>query len=630
MNGLRQMAASGAFYLLLAYTMVMTVPSSFQATYPSPDAAWGYDLNYFLHSRFQFGQDLSFTYGPLGFLNNPLHIGNDIQIAVAVHAVFWLALGAQLIPIWRSGKKAAALTFCLALVLGHRLYYDYWDYDLLALGIITVFKLIRTSPTYLDIALLPCLMAVSFLLKFTAFSTICLMVFVYAMHLVFERRFVRWIMVWLGVCLISCPVAYLVYNPSIVHLFEYAKAASQIASGFTTAMSTQSSVRDDRLAVFLCLILALNTAIGLWQRRLLWSESLLIVLVTWVVFRHGFVRGDFWHTAMFFDFSVVIFACLFMGTRAYERIWPQVILTASFCLFSFVAISGSAERYPAIGSVNWWPPQCFSEMKRLWHWGELVQSLDHDADPVFAALPGMAFRPLIEGKRVLVFPYSTPYVAKINFEMFPIYALQDYAAYTAYLDKRGAQNLLTANPPVEQVLMEWGDIDGRNQMLDTPAMSLALLSAFTFQSDAPKALLLKHRELSLPIHLDVISRETYQADGWVNVPERDELVAMSIRLKQNWKGQLVTALYDQAAIYMELQTQAGGVVRYRVPPQTLRNPGLINYVPNSLDELEKLFGAEPLHGKIARIRLTGPGLRRVASDGYLFFAVNNAGLKVLN
>ena len=567
------------FYFLVAYTLFLLVPVNYQATLPFLDSSWGYALNYFLNSRFHFGPDVIFTYGPLGFLNNPQHVGNDIAVALSIRFLFWVALGTQLLSIWKGGRRVAATAFCVSLILGHRLYYDYWDYSLQALTLLTVIKLFRTAPSYLDLCLLPGLMAVTFLLKFTAFSMAACMVGAYALDLLFRNRTSRSprLVIWVGICFLSGPLSYLIYNRSLTDLVEYIKGSFQISTGFATAMALDTFPTNHILVVILCVLLAVQIALGLEEQQIFWAEALLIVLVTWTVFRHGFVRGGYGdHSALFFGFSILLFACLFMGFDgrahreiAFRRRVVESSVYVSFLIFNLVALSGFAERYPVLVASNWWPEQNLNDLEGLVHWDQTAHNLDHAGDEFFSRLPGMSLRSAIEGKRVMVFPYSTPYVAKVKFEMFPIYALQAYAAFTEYLDRKGAQNLISAQPPVDEVIVEWAAIDERNPILDTPAMYTAFLSNYIPEKRVPEALLLKRRVNPLPIRFTVIDHQPFKPDEWIRIPFRDRLVAMCIHLKQTLLGSLFTNLYCQKPVYMELRTQSGTVLRFRVPPQVL-------------------------------------------------------------
>jgi hypothetical protein len=616
----QSLTRNALFYIFLAYTLLMVAPVSFQGTMPYLDAAWAYGLNYFLHSPYRFGPDLIFTYGPLGFLDNPQYVSNDIPVAVSVHLVFLLALGWQLARLWRSGRQSPALAFCLALILGHRLYNDYWDYNLLALSLISVARLLRSPAGKLDLVLLPVLAGITFLLKFTTFSILVLMLAVYALHLVLERSLSGRQAFWLGGCLLSGPAAYLIYDRSPSHLGQYVRGAFEIAAGFATALSTQPEAKYLLLAALAILLLLASALPGLRQRRLLFSEFLLLLLVTWTVFRHGFVRGDSWHVIIFFAFFPMIFACLFLSLSPGKLFLPGLSLAAVTAIA--LTLSG---HYPVFVAANWWPRQAFTDIRLLSQPANLVYSLEHGSDAAFDALPGMPFRQSIEGKRVLVFPNSIPYVAKLDFDMFPVYALQGYQAYTAYLDNKGAQNLASAAPPVDKVLFEW-DIDGRNPVLNSPALTRTILSRFQLETALPDALLLAQRATPLPLPLSAIGHQPFQPDGWVAIPHRNQLVAMSIQLKQNLIGTLITNLYAQDAIYLELATRSGTVQRFRVPPQTLSTPGIINYVPNSPADFAKLWNPAPLPDQIIKIRLTGPGLRWTDSNGYQFYQIENASI----
>ena len=623
-------SANVLFYILLTYTLLLVWPIPYQATFPDPEAAWGYALNYFLHSRYVFGPDLVFTYGPLGFLNNPQHVAHDIEVALLVHLFFWIALAMQLSAIWHQARHTAAVVFCLALISGHNLYNDYWDYSLLALSIITLFKLFRGSPSLVDYFLLPLLLGISFLLKVTAFTMVALMFGLYAIHSARQGSMSRRQIAWLSACVLSIPAAYLLYSFSLPNMITYVKGSVQIATGFSTSMSIDPPKKELGLAMIVAGLVLLNSLIGLWTRRSQWGESFLILFILWTVFRHGFVRGDTAHMAVYFCFCPLLFACLFFGWN--ENFWsrqkvgrmPEWVLALSWLILIALCIPGINSRYPVFSSANFSPMRAFNDLKTFSDRANLFYGLDHMGDPSFAHQPGIAFRDQIEGKRVMIFPNSTPYVAKLNFEMFPIYGLQEYSNHTSYLDRRNAQGLYNASPPVDKVMMNWYSIDGRNPLLDTPSSVLALFSKFQFESRAPEALLLTRRSAKLDLHLLPLDHQPFKPDEWVQVPQRGELVAMSIDLKQSLAGKLRTVLFDQDAVYLGLETRSGEKLQYRVPPLPLRNPGIISFVPRSLNEIEQLWKQRGAKNDVIKLRLFGPGLRWAVSKGYDFFAVQGS------
>jgi hypothetical protein len=382
------------------------------------------------------------------------------------------------------------------------------------------------------------------------------------------------------------------------------------------------------LAGIAVLLITLKIAFGLWQRCLFWTEAMMAIVVLWSTFRQGFVRGDASHVALFFGYSILTAAFCLAG----YTFWPVRPMGAIAALFfvavSITCLSGMSKRYPVLTGSNWLFKQSLADIGLLMHRQTLMTSLDHSFDGAFASLPGMAFRSSIEGNRVLVFPHGTPYVAKINFEMFPNYTVQDYASNTPYLDKKAAHNLLFADPPVDKVLFEWLSIDDRNLIVDTPAITMAFLSGFIPEAMNSGALLLHRRQNALNLQSLEIGHEMFRPEEWVEVPYREQLVTMSIALSETIPGKIVTGLYRQEPVYIDLEPVEGPVRRYRVPPRNLSTPGTINYVPQSLEEFEKLWASELLRGRIRKVRLSGPGLRWSTSSGYYFYELQNAGVRL--
>src|SRR5579862_4921286 len=73
---------------VLLYAMVCTFPGGYHPLQFGLDGSWMYGLNYLAGSKYVYGRDVTFTYGPLGFLLNPLEVGS----CLVAGTVFWALL----------------------------------------------------------------------------------------------------------------------------------------------------------------------------------------------------------------------------------------------------------------------------------------------------------------------------------------------------------------------------------------------------------------------------------------------------------------------------------------------------------------------------------------------------------
>ncbi|MFO7974164.1 MAG: hypothetical protein R6V12_05975, partial [Candidatus Hydrogenedentota bacterium] len=76
--------------------LLLTFPGGYLPLQPGLDASWHYALNYLPNSGLQYGSDVTFTYGPLGFLLYPMDVGYNLAIAAGfrllVHLLFGMAI----------------------------------------------------------------------------------------------------------------------------------------------------------------------------------------------------------------------------------------------------------------------------------------------------------------------------------------------------------------------------------------------------------------------------------------------------------------------------------------------------------------------------------------------------------
>src|SRR5271167_4664359 len=166
-----------SFYCLLAYAALLLLPDYYLVVLPGMDPSWGFALNHFVHTQFKFGPDLIFTYGPLGFVALPQPV--NLMVGLAVKAAVWLVLLWQLAAIWRSGRQFAAVVLVLGLIASNKVYFYYWDYLVAATILVVLVRMLLNQVDYGGLALLSVLMALTFLVKFTAFmmSALCLVVY---------------------------------------------------------------------------------------------------------------------------------------------------------------------------------------------------------------------------------------------------------------------------------------------------------------------------------------------------------------------------------------------------------------------------------------------------------------------
>ena len=617
---------SAAFYCLLAYAGLLLLPAYYQAVIPGLDPSWGFALNHFIHTQFKFGPDLIFTYGPLGFVAMP-QLPN-LMVGLAMKATVWVVLLWQLAAIWRSGRQFAAVVLVLSLIASNKVYFYYWDYLLAATILVVFVRMLLNQIDYGGLALLSILIALTFLVKFTAFmmSASCLVVYSASLARLgrFASRPER--IAATGAVFLAGPFAYLMYNPSLRGLFLYLKGAFYIASGYAAAMSLPTDSLNAKLGTIACVILGGSVVYAVWRRLVTLRGAGIVLVATWVAFRHGFVRSGTAHAAVFFGLAIFLFAILLAQMDFRPR--DTKILTAVFIVFTVVAMFGIAERWRP-QEVDWWSPKTnVTAALDLLHWKQEANKLDHIGDSLFTATVGNMYAPSINGKRVLVFPWDVAYAAHGEFEVVPLYTIQAYSAYTRYLDRMSAQNILASTPPLDNVIFEFKSVDGRNPLLDVPAVWNTLFANFVPQMRKDDSLLLTPRPVPLRFVYQPLSVAEYKPGLWVSVPRATTPVAMSIDLRPTLFGSVLTTLYKQEPVFLAVKTLSGNTAQFRVPADVLATPTLINVLPLSFESVAELWTANSVKDPIVALRLLGKGLAHMRAARYSFYRVEGTSVVV--
>src|SRR2546422_122138 len=84
LDNLKRHFITGLKLATLVYILVVTFPGSYRSIGPGLDNGWRYGINFAsaAHTHFKYGRDVNFTYGPLGYLLDPLNIGTNLVQAL--------------------------------------------------------------------------------------------------------------------------------------------------------------------------------------------------------------------------------------------------------------------------------------------------------------------------------------------------------------------------------------------------------------------------------------------------------------------------------------------------------------------------------------------------------------------
>ncbi len=336
------------FYSVLLYAALLLFSVNYQTILPGLDPSWGYAMNVFAHSPQIFGKDIVFTYGPLAYLAVPQHVGSNIPIAAAVHVAVWAILIYLLVTLRESGMRFGALVFTVALICSNRLYFDYWDYLLSAILLLIYLLLFRKPESVFLFLLLSLTTGALLLIKFTGYGMAMLLLTAYSLERLLRKpRATPREILLLALAFSSGPLAYLLYNPSLTGLIVYIRGSLSVSSGYATTMSYPTESGAAWHAGLLSLIVLSSGAFCLWKRWVSPAGAAMVLITLWVAFKHGFVRSEPVHQAMFYCFAILAFA--FLLAQMNYSIRQAALFTV---LFSAVTRERAPGRKPPVACVD--------------------------------------------------------------------------------------------------------------------------------------------------------------------------------------------------------------------------------------------------------------------------------------
>ncbi len=613
------------FLLLLAYAAVMTFPLNYFAGEVGLDGSWQQAVNYFPSSQYKFGPDLIFTYGPLGFVYYPENIGSNLLIALSIRLCIWVSLITLLTMAYVKPHFPRPVCFLAVscTILAHPLLSNLSNYMLAITTLLLIVWQPADKQDFWRVTLpISALAGIAFLMTQTMYVMLMLSFAAYfwAAYLRERHRPSLASMSRFAWVVVTPLILYLIYNPSLTGLLEYISRGALVAGGYSDAMSTLALPPDQysRLGLLSGLLIGF-TGYATWRRWLEPETTACVGVAFYFGMKHGVVRPD-GHVPFVYGFALMLFAVLVLkcGQLKIRAVLGFYAVCAGLCIVSLGAMNPS---WNAISLRQWDPAPRIALARSLFHWKQFVAGLDAqtEANLHVDRLPD-ALLGRIQQAPVVVFPWELAYGPANRLNLVPLLTLQAYAAFTHELDRLTAEHLLAETGPATRLLMEWKSVDERHPLLDVPATWEAIQTGFQPEMVQPNLLLLKKRDTPVTFGFRPLNRAIADIRLWQNVPHRDYGVSVSASLSPTLWGRARSILYKTNPVYMELETDHHSLWRFRVIPDVLRHPFVINCLPLNASGLKSLVFENTCQQKITRFRFSGAGLDSYSSLAEIAFA----------
>jgi len=535
------------------------------------DPSWRSVLEWGFLNAAEFGRDLVFTFGPLGFLYTQQFHPDLFVYQLAYWIAIAVALGAFFSRYWAASPFWVSLLFSMALLPAATVSKDSWLFFLPFATAIAAFAPRGQKSRWL-IGLLFVLSVVSGLTKFTGFLVAAGTFLTVDLGRLAQRRLVPIYTLafiafsWLAFGAITGEMNWL----------AYLEGGFQVASGYSGAMQIDKPTSH----VLLSVVASLGTVGWLtWgYARLLEHKSVVstivvslsAVLFAFIAFKAGIVRqdGHFLITAsgllllaitagfLNFTHSPNLIGKIAASAMVALTIWGELYILRHYGKEEDVAtiVHGIAKR-PVTGLEQ------AVDLIVGGRYGELIAIRDNALSNIRDRYP----LPHLAGT-VDIYPWDQAWVLAQGLDYNPRPVFQSYSAYTPTLIERNYRHLIASHGPA-YVLFEPKSIDGRLVSLMDGKSWRALLAKFDPVSVVQGHLLFRRRSR----RDRQVTERPYEPmevtwDERLLVPETKACVWAEVEIKQRSIGRIVPVAFKAPLVEIIIETTDGESLRYRFVP----------------------------------------------------------------
>ncbi len=555
---------------------------------PELEQSWQGVLSYFAFKGLQFGKDVIFTYGPLGYITTDTYSGYLLASRVGfelllkgVFAVLMVAVALRLRAILR-------WWFIVNIVF----------FSPVSVDAVYLFAIILTACYAIESQLSPLvalgmgvLFAVVSLTKFTFFLLCAVSLLAVAVYALTKRKRLR------ATVLVA---TYLVCVGSLWHLtgqqlsgvLPFLRGACEVASGYAEAMS----IYGPWLAFwsgFGALLLGGSLLMGLAWASEEKDRDLAILLVfgagLFLAWKEGIVRADRSHLYSLFAFL------LFVVPAAWATFRPPARHRRLLLGVTLIAL---VSPYILLFLVR---PQFFGQLLPLVS-ERIVGNATAFIDPsgFRATLDGTLSRiqqenALPEMKRLIgqesvdVFGYEQAIVLLNDLNYRPRPVFQGYSAYTPLLLARNRDFYLGPTAPAF-VIFKYQTIDDRLAAEDDAGALEVILRDYEPVAVEREYILWKRKATRPPPTPHRLLREGMA--GWgepLPLPSDQGSVWLEAEIDSTWLGKVREFLYKPAKITMTIESMNHETARYLLVRPIARSGFLVNPALRDLKDLMEMY-----------------------------------------
>lgn len=444
------------------------------------DSSWRMALGKFFMEGRQFGPEIVFTYGPLGYIMGNTYWGGQWASLVAWHAVLGITFATIVYWYGFRLKGYNRLFFLIFFFIFGMSYQDAIQQIVIAFAGIELIRRTDSAWRWSSLALVV-LLAVLSLVKFTNI-VLCIVLIILAGGLEFWTK--RQIMTALRLPLIYIGgflIGWILCGQHLVNLPAYFHSSWEISQGYQYTMGVSCSPLQLKLGLTVLGLIVTHALLNFFSHP---NRIRAIVLTTgvgafiYLNWKHGFIRADghqvgFYYAALTFAVS----SALLLEDGPKFRLPKRAILTA----IGLISLVGMEAILPGLlrGGLGVAQHKLDSNISFLMNLEGHRRGYEGrlDREEAFVDMINTKGKLGSASVDVLGFEQSAALFNKFNYQPRPVF--QGYSAYTPYLSRLNYDYYASDKAP-EYVLFKLQTIDGRLATMDDPHALRILIQRYTY------------------------------------------------------------------------------------------------------------------------------------------------------
>ena len=611
----------GAVLLFCLTLFALTAQATVLPVAAIGDTSFMIGMQIAVTEHMQWGKDIVWTYGPLGYLDFPvIAVGarwaESALVIGAFHLLFicvvaWLLVRTRAkwpwwLMTWMVIFVATELTFPLHTEI---------VFTTLIMSFLAMSGKVRDWWLPAVIGSL-CAICVLIVISTTAFIVVVCLAF-----LILGLRRSRVMLAAPASAITTFLVLWIWSGQSLENIGVFMSTGASIVSGYPGAMSIDIVDLPLSNLITTFAIICWLAAAGMW----LWAGGARTIFpcaawaaAAFLLYKEGMVRHDDGHFFLMVASQILLLllVALFIRADVQRRLgWPKLL--AYFPAAGALVISGYfvwmfIAPAPALSlAVGWENFKQYGMATQLITDARVRHAAIGSNDSLLKsqfAIP-QAMIDAIGRKTVSIWPVDIGIVQAYSLNWDPLPVLDAYAAYTTELDDMDARKLTGSTAP-EFVLWRSMPLDSRNALDYEPAVTRMFMEEYRPvggpMMGGEGSWILLQRKDDAPKPIVQLDTANAKVNSWIPVPRADgnHLVFARINISDSLHEDLAGLMARSGIVYLSLQTADGTILTFRLTPGNSADGVLMNSAATT-EQFYALLNGQSI-GKVVAMRLSAP------------------------